>query len=214
MKRGPLVGGHLCQLELELRVDRQGLGGEGGERRGEFLALRRVGQDDLRLVGEQAHRSQRLLLLGGEPQRRDGLGRLEGFQDALEDRQLLGLGLPVGPGLLEARLQAFDAVGHDAQVGEEQFLAERGQLGRGVGAGECPQDDQEGVALADQGEPLRVIAVRARHQAGRVEHLDRGGGHLLRLVERGEEVEPGVGERRDPHLAGMHLAGVGRGPGQ
>ena len=76
------------------------------------------------------------------------------------------------------------------------------------------EDDQEGVPLADQGEPLGVVAVRARHQARRVEHLDGGRRDLLGLVQRGQEVEPGVGQRGDPHLPGMDLARVGGRPGQ
>ena len=128
--------------------------------------------------------------------------------------ELLELGLAVGPGLLDAGLQPLGAVGDDAQVGEEHLVAEGGEVGRRVAAGEGAEDDQEGVPLADQGEPLGVVAVRAGHQAGRVEHLDGGRGHLLRLVQRGQEVEPGVGQRGDPHLARVDLARVGRRPGQ
>ena len=122
--------------------------------------------------------------------------------------------LAVGPGLLDARLQPLGAVGDDAEVGEEHLVAEGGEVGRRVAAGEGAEDDQQGVPLADQGEALGVVAVRAGDQAGGVEHLDGGRGDLLRLVQRGQEVEPGVGQGGDPDLPGVDLARVGRRPGQ
>ena len=84
----------------------------------------------------------------------------------LDELELLGEGLAVGPGLLDARLEPLDAVGDDAEVGEEHLVAEVGQLGRRVAAGEPGQDDQEGIALADQGEPLGIVA-RATRASGR-----------------------------------------------
>ena len=87
-----------------------------------------------------------------------------------------------------------------------------GELGRRVAAGEPVQDDQQGVALADQGEPLGVVGVRAGQQPGRVEELDRGRRDLLGLVQRGEVVQPRVRKRGDAHLAGVDLARVGTWP--
>ena len=135
------------------------------QRGGDLLALGRVEHDDLRLVGQQAERPQRLLLVVGEAERGDELAVLERGLDPLDDGQLLLLRFPVGPGLLDAGLEPLDAVGDDAQVGEEHLLAEGRELGGRVAAGEAAEDDQEGVALADQGQPLGVVAVRAGHEA-------------------------------------------------
>ena len=79
--------------------------------------------------------------------------------------QFFFLLLPVGPVLLDAGLEPLDAVGDHAQVGEEHLLAEGGQLGGRVAAGESVQDDQQGVSLADHGQPLGVVAVGAGDQA-------------------------------------------------
>ena len=62
----------------------------------------------------------------------------------------------------------------DPEVGEEHLFAERGQLGRRVAAAEPIQDDEEGVAFADQGQALGIVRVRAGHQSGRIEELHRG----------------------------------------
>ena len=64
------------------------------------------------------------------------LARLERGLDPLDDVELLLLGLPVGPAFLDAGLEPLDAVGDDAQVGEEHLLAEGRQLGGRVAAGE------------------------------------------------------------------------------
>ena len=100
------------------------------------------------------------------------------------------------------------------EVGEEHLVAERRRARPPGRRRRSRQDDQQGVALADQGEPLGVVAVRAGHEAGRVEQLDRGRRDLLGLVQRRQEVEPGVGQRGDADLARVDLAGVGGRPGQ
>ena len=89
-----------------------------------------------------------------------------------------------------------------------------GQLGRRVAAGEPGQDDQEGIALADQGEPLGIIRVRPGHQAGRVEELDGRRRDLLGLVKLGEVVQAGIRERGHADLTRVDLARIGPGPGQ
>ena len=127
----------------------------------------------------------------------------------LDDLELLGDRLAVGPRLLEAGFEPFDAGGDDTQIGEEHLVAECGERNGGVASGEAVQDDQEGIAFADQGEALRVVGVRAGHQSGRVEELDRSRGDFLGFVKRGQEFQPRVGKGGDPCLPGVNSAGIG-----
>ena len=133
---------------------------------GDILALERVHEGHLGLVGQEPERSERLLVVGRELERGDGLAFFEGRLHDLDDFELLECLLAVGPGFLDAGFQALDAAGDDAQVGEQQLIAKRRELGCRVASGESVQDDQQGVPFADQGEALGVVGVRAR-QAGR-----------------------------------------------
>ena len=137
-------------------------GGQRSQRLGNFLALERIQHDDLRLVGQQAERAKRLLLVGARARAWRRSCRLrESLCTRLTMSSSFASDLAVGPGFLDAGLEPLDAVGDDAEVGEEHLLAERRQLGGGVAAGEPVQDDQQGVAFADQGQSLGVVAVRS-----------------------------------------------------
>ncbi len=143
-ERRALVGLELSKLELELGVDRQCLGCQCPERVRDVLALERVHEGHLGLVGQEPERSERLLVVGRELERGDRLAFLEGRLHDLDDFELLECLLAVGPSLLDAGFQPLGAAGDDAQVGEEQFVAKRRQLGRRVSSGESVQDDQAG----------------------------------------------------------------------
>ena len=78
-----------------------------------------------------------------------------------------------------------------------------------VAAGEAVQDNQQGIAFANQGEPLGVVGMGPRHQAGRVEKLDRSRGDLLGFVKRGQEIQSRVGKRGDSCLTAVNPGRVG-----
>ena len=205
-ERGAFLGVELRELELELGVDGQGLGSEGRR------AIRESpGPGGCSAGPPGACRSRGRTIAGAScPRRRDPseatvLPSSRTAWTTLTISSSLASCLAVGPGLLEAGLEPLDAVGDDAEVGEEHLVAEGGELGGRVAAGEPVQDDQQGVAFADQGEALGVVGVRAGHQPGRVEELDRGRRDLLGLVQRGQEVQPRVGQRGDADLAGVDL---------
>ena len=134
---------------------------------------------------------------------RDGFALFEDCVHGLDDLELLGERLAVGPRLLETGFEPLEPGGDDAEIGEEHLVAERGELGGGVAAGEPVQDDQEGIAFADQGETLGVVGVGAGHQSGRIEKLDRSRRDFLGLVQRGQEIQPRVGEGGDSCLPGV-----------
>ena len=73
------------QLELELGVDGQCLGRKCRKGSGS-PDLDRIQQDDLGLVGQEAERAERLLILVGEPERRDRFARFESAWTRLTSR--------------------------------------------------------------------------------------------------------------------------------
>ena len=148
------------------------------------------------------------------PRRGDALAVFERRLHELDDLELLGQDLPVGPRLLHAGLETLDAIGDGPEVGEEHLFPERGQLGRGVAADEPIQDDEERVAFADQGQALGIVRVRAGHQSGRIEELHRGRGDFLGLMQRREVIQSRIGQHRDAELARVNLARIGACPGQ
>ncbi len=142
-----------------------------------------VDHNDLGLVGQQAERPHRLLFLVGKTERGDRFARVERGLDALDDVEFLELSVAVGTWFFGAGFEPLGAVGDDAEVGEEDFVTKRGEIGGRIASRERTQHDQQGVAFADQREALGVVAVGAGHEAGGVEHLDGGGRDLLRLVQ-------------------------------
>ena len=87
-------GSSCGQVEFELGVKGQGVGGQIAQAKRGFPGPGLVQHDHLRLVGEQAERAERLLVVGREAQRGDELAVFERRLDSLDDGPVLFLAAP------------------------------------------------------------------------------------------------------------------------
>src|SRR5205807_5799764 len=105
-------------------------------------------------------------------------------------------------------LNSVDAVRDDLQVREQKLLPELSQLVREVPTREAVQDDQQAARVAEDAQPPRIVAPLRRHQAGRVQKLDGGGGGLFRIEVGGQPAQPLVRDLGDSELADIRLTWV------
>ena len=110
-------------------------------------------------------------------------------------------------------LQLIDPAQHHFQVGEQHLFAEAAQLVGQVAAAMAAEYDEQSAAIAQDGQPARIVAAFADHQAGRVEEFDLAGGRFFWVELGGEPIEPFVRHVGLADLALLALGGVGLGPG-
>ena len=76
------------------------------------------------------------------------------------------------------------------------------------------EDDEQAVGLAEDAEAARIVAAFGRHQAGRVEEVERGRRRLLGIELGRQPVEARIGNLGDAGLSHLGLGGIGLGARQ
>ena len=151
---------------------------------------------------------------------RDDVGQrhcgLERRQTAFEQQQLaLFVFVRLG-GFLECRPDALDPRRDRIQIGEDQLIPDRLEIGlwvntvsirRNGGILEVPYDGNQEIHLADYGQespPLLLPLAAVHRHAGHIDEFDRRLDHFLGVVQLGQIVEATVGHF-DNAVAGRRL---------